>query len=158
MRYSVLPELKVTCGAALVTAPWQVSLTTMLGSGLSGVYRAPNGMTALVASMRLFGQTFQDSLMPSVSSSSMKASDMVPADRADRCADTRCYDTPPQRPEVSKATLQQRLCNQSVCEGLHAVATRRTPCDSDIVEQNICLTVAMPNLAAAALAASLHVD
>lgn len=31
-----------------------------------GVYRAPNGMTHFVASMRLLGQTFQDSRRPSL--------------------------------------------------------------------------------------------
>lgn len=57
---------------------YRVTLTTMLGRGFSGVYRAPKGMTALVASMRLLGHTFHDNLMPSVSSSSENASDMVP--------------------------------------------------------------------------------
>ena len=54
-------------------------LTNMFASGLSGVYSAPKGMTAFVASMRLLGHTFQDSLMPSFSSSSRSASDMAPA-------------------------------------------------------------------------------
>lgn len=59
-------------------------LTTMLGSGFSGVYSAPSGMTALVASIRLCGHTFHDRRIPSFSSNSANASAIFLEREADR--------------------------------------------------------------------------
>lgn len=59
-------------------------LTVILGMCFTGVYRAPRGMTAFVASIRLSGHTFHVSLMASVCSSSPKESE------ADMMLEARC--------------------------------------------------------------------
>ena len=75
-RSLLYQPLSASVGGRGVVRGCECVLTVRCGSSLTGVYSAPKGMTALVASMRLFGHTFHASRTASFCSSSANDSEL----------------------------------------------------------------------------------